>query len=177
MRFAAALTTLVLVAGFAVAEDKVTFKDGKVVTGEILAVTTGDIQIRTDAEKIRVPRAVIEKVERDGKLLDLDSENAVPVRPRPPQPVARGRTFEATPALLAWLDICAGQLAADDQGVRAGATAALLSAGTLAIPALEQASERDERIAPTANRVIAQIKRKEQRMPPPAKKAEAPASR
>ena len=164
MRFAAVLTSLVLVAGFAVAEDKITFKDGKVVTGEILAVTTGDVQIQTDTERVRIPRAVIEKAERDGKLLDLDSENAVPTRPKPLPPVVKRREFEATPALMAWLDVCAGQLAADDEGVRAGATAALLSAGKLAIPALQQASERDARIAPTAARVIAQIKRQAQRM-------------
>ena len=72
MRFAAVLTTFLLVAGFAVAEDKVTFKNGKVTTGEVLSVTTNDIQILTaDGEKMRVLRAVIDKVERNGILLDL----------------------------------------------------------------------------------------------------------
>ena len=66
MRFAAVLTALLLIVGFAVAEDKVTLKDGKVITGEVLAVTTSDIQIRTDGEKVRVPRAAVDNVERDG---------------------------------------------------------------------------------------------------------------
>ncbi len=166
MRFAAALTALVLVAGFAVAEDKVTFKNGKVTTGEVLSVTTNDIQIRTtDGETIRLLRAVIDRVERNGVRLDLDAENAVQATPparRQPRTALRSR-YEATPALLAWLDVCAGQLAADDEGVRAGATAALLSAGKIAIPALQDAAKRDERIAPTAARVVAQIERQEKR--------------
>ena len=90
-----------------------------------------------------------------------------------PQPVPRSR-YEATPALLAWLDVCAGQLAADDNGVRAGATAALLSAGKLAIPALKEAAKRDERIAPTAARIIAQIERQEQRRAAPSEASTRP---
>ena len=165
MRFAAALTTLLLVAGFAVAEDKVTLKDGKVMTGEVLSVTKKDIQIQMDGEKVRVPRGAVDKVERDGVLLDLDAANARRTsRPaRPPRPL---RTYEATPALLAWLDVCAVQLAADDEGIRAGATAALLLVGKVAIPALQKASESDDRIAPIAKRILAQIDRREQGMAP-----------
>ena len=176
MRFAAALAALLLVVGFAVAEDKVTLKDGKVMAGEVLSINKNDIQIQTNGEKVRVPRAAIDKVERDGVVLDLDAANARRTsRPaRPLGPLPRSRTFEATPALLAWLDVCAAQLAADDEGVQAGATAALLSAGKVAIPVLEKASESDQRIALMAKRVLAQIERREQRMGPPVAKVKAP---
>ncbi len=174
MKCAAALTILVLVVGFAVAEDKVTLKDGKVMTGKVISVTVIDIQIEKDGEKVRVPRAAIDRVERDGVLLDLDAANASARRTsRPSRPLPRSRTHKATPALLAWIDVCAGQLAADDEGVRAGATAALLAAGKVAIPALERAVETDDRTASTAKRILAQIERKEQRMAPPAPKARA----
>ena len=174
MKCAAALTILVLVVGLAVAEDKVTLKDGKVMTGEVISVTTIDIQMQTGGEKVRVPRGAVDKVERDGVLLDLDAANANARRiNRPSRPLPRSRTYEATPALLAWIEVCAGQLAADDEGVRAGATAALLTAGKVAIPVLERVVESDDLIGPTAKRVLAQIERKEQRMMPPAPKAAA----
>ena len=172
MRFAAALTALSLIVGFAVAEDKVTLKDGKVITGEVLSITRNDIQIQTDAEKIRVPLVAVDRVERNGSLLDLDHANLRTSRPaRAPRAMQR-RTYEATPALLAWLDVCALQLAADDEGVRAGATAALLSAGKIAIPALEKASESDERISPIAKRIVNQIERMDQRMAPSTSQVE-----
>jgi hypothetical protein len=180
MRLAAALSTLVLVVGFAVAEDKVVLKDGRVMIGKILSVTQNDIQIEMDGEKARVPRAAIDKVERDGVLLDLDAVNRNPDRPgrpaRPPKPVPRSRVYEATPALLTWLDLCAAQLAADDEGVRASVTAALISAGKVAFPALKTASENDDRIVTIAARIRAQIERKEQRMAPPAPRANAATS-
>ena len=65
-------------------------------------------------------------------------------------------------------------MAADDEGVRAGATAALLSAGKIAIPVLQEAAKRDDRIAPTAARVMAQIERQEKRRGLPAQGSARP---
>lgn len=168
MRVGVAVSTLLLFAGLAVAEDTVTLKDGRVLTGDVLAITLTDIQIQTAEEKIRVPKSAIEKLERDGVAVDLSAPP--PTRPRrPPRSAPPARVYEATPALIAWLDVCAAQLAADDEGVRAGATAALLSAGNVAIPVLENAIENDSHVALTAKRLVAQLERKKQRAagPPP----------
>lgn len=153
----------------AVAEDTLILKDGKVLRGKILAVTKEDVQIQTAGETMRVPTWAIDKIEREtsGEATRTDPGAKKPVASRtaPPRPsVPDAPAYAATPAFLAWIDLCAAQLSSEDPGVRAGVTAALRSAGSAARPALERlAAGEDKRVAQDAQRLLAQVERIESR--------------
>jgi hypothetical protein len=165
-------TVLVLAAGMAVAEDKLILKDGQVVTGEILTISRGDVQIRSGDETIRVPRWAIEKIEREnteGEFEAVDPAD-IPRRAKPrrvlPSPSIVNRDLpKATPELLAWVEICIQQLGSEDDGVSKSAISALRHAGPAARPALEAAAASgDERTVRNAEKVLAHIDRIENRI-------------
>jgi hypothetical protein len=80
---------------------------------------------------------------------------------RPAGPAApTAKSAEATPELLAWVDLCVKNLGSKDSNVQASAAAALRSAGTPALPALKKAAAgSDAKLAQTAKRVQSQIER------------------
>jgi len=168
MRLVTIVVVVLLVAGLAVAEDKLLLKDGQVVTGKILAETGSDVQIETPEETIRVPLWAIEKIERDKRAASTSGSSAlertapqrgntrrIPVRSSP----------EATPEMLKWVETCIGQLGSRDEGVRAGAAAALRAAGGAAAAALEKATKSDDPIvARDSKRLLTQVNRIEGRI-------------
>ena len=170
MRFAGAVALMFsLSVGLAVAEDRLTLKDGQVVTGKIIAVTATDVQIKTTEETMRVPVWAIDKMERDGRLVDPSGRSVgkKPNRkkqkrkPPPPPPV---RSPEATEPLLEWIDVCIAALGSDDLGVRNAATAAVMSTGTAARPALEKAvADNNPVVARDAKRMLSRIEHIEAR--------------
>jgi hypothetical protein len=172
MRQLAVVTFLVLATVTAVAEDKLVLKDGQVVTGEIISVSRGDVQIRSGGETIRVPRWAIEKMEREGTEGQVETlEPAdIPRRGKPrrvlPSPSLVNRDIpEATPEVLAWVDVCIQKLASQDEGVSKSAIAALRYLGPTARPALEEAAAGDdETTARNAEKVLAHIDRVEARI-------------
>lgn len=172
MKHLVVATVLVLAVAMAVAEDRLILKDGQVVTGEIVSLTRGDVQIVSNGETIRVPRWAIEKMEREGaegKVETLDPTD-IPRRARPrrvlPSPSIVNRDIpETTPALLAWVDVCIRQLASEDEGVSKSAIAALRYVGPAARPALEKAAaSSDETTARNAEKVLTHIDRVENRI-------------
>jgi hypothetical protein len=163
---------LVLAAGVAVAEDKLTLKDGQVVTGEIISLSRGDVQILSGGETMRVPRWAIEKIEREsaeGKFETVDPAD-IPRRAKPrrvlPSPSLVNREIpQATPDLLAWVDVCIQRLGSQDDGVSKSAIAALRYVGPAARSALEDAAASgDERTARNAEKVLVHIDRIENRI-------------
>lgn len=172
MRQLAVATVLVLATVTAVAEDKLILKDGQVVTGEIISISRGDVQIRSGGETIRVPRWAIEKMEREsdeGQVETLEPAD-IPGRGKPrrvlPSPSLVNREIpEVTPELLAWVDVCVQKLASQDEGVSKSAIAALRYMGPAARPALEEAAASgDETTARNAEKVLAHIDRVETRI-------------
>lgn len=165
-------TVLVLAAGMAVAEDKLILKDGQVVIGEILSLSRGDVQIRSGDETIRVPRWAIEKIERENSAGEFEAVDPadIPRRAKPrrvlPSPSIVNRDVpEATPELLAWVDVCIQRLGSEDDGVSRSAISALRYAGPAARPALEAAAASgDERTVRNAEKVLVHIDRVENRI-------------
>jgi len=161
MRFVTIAVVVLLAVGVAVAEDKLILKDGQVVTGKILAESGSDIQIETAEETIRVPLWAIEKIQRE--------KRSAPSRGAPRRGGTRNipvkSSPEATPEMLKWVDTCVEQLGSKDDGVRAGAAAALRAAGGTAAAALERASKSDDPVmARDSKRLLAQVQRIEDRI-------------
>lgn len=171
MRLVTVVTmVLFLAVGSAAAEDKLFLKDGQIVSGKILSVSQADIQIQTADETMRVPRWAVEKMEREGQ--EAEQLNATrptrrtsPDRAETKSSVPVHKVPESTPALLEWVDFCVEKMGSEDDGVRAGAVAALRLAGPAARPALERAAESGSpTVSRDAKRLLSQVERVEQRI-------------
>jgi len=151
MRLIGSAILLALIAGSAVAEDRLVLTDGQVITGTIVSIDRRDVRIRTDLETLRVPRIVIETMEREDGA-QAGSKTLTPFRAFP----------AATPELQAWMEVCAEHLGSEDEGVRAGAAAALRVAGPAARAVLEKiVAESEDAPRPVVTRLLDQIDRLE----------------
>jgi hypothetical protein len=179
MRIVTAAVVVVLAAGLAVAEDKLILRDGQVVTGKIVSTSEGDVTIRSGDETMRVPRWAIESIEREdaqGRVTTLKPTQKISSQPpkkrrgagprrTPSRPITEREFPESTPELLAWVDVCLQHLGSEDDGVRAGARAALRFTGPAARPALERTAAGGEGKAATeAGRVLVYLDGVERRM-------------